>query len=50
LGQFAVPVGAAMVVPQSGQNLEIAGILALQFGHMTNAAAGVAAGPVGVII
>jgi hypothetical protein len=39
-----------MVVPQSGQNLEIAGILALQFGHMTNAAAGVAAGPVGVII
>ena len=49
-GHLVVPVGAERVIPQSGQNLDVAGILALQLGHMTKAAAGVAVGPVGVII
>ncbi len=36
--------------PHSRQNFDVAGILALQFGHIMRAAAGVGAGPVGVII
>ena len=51
LGQLMVPVdGAVSVVPHSGQNLDVAGTLALHLGHITSAAAGAGAGPVGVII
>ena len=51
LGQVIAPAaGGVSVFPHSGQNFEVAGTLEPQLGQITNAAAGAACAPDGVII